>query len=94
MNFNEEGILDSNNGSRLKSANKEAGTRCMHGVVDDHSPYASVNIYNDEAAECVTQHLIDTNQHYGSYGLGIKRVLSDNGSSYKSKKFAAACTIP
>ena len=90
-NFNEEGIMDSTNGSRSKSANKGAYSQCMHVAVDDHSRYASVSIFDDETADSVTQHLIDTYNFYASQGIVIKRVLTDNCSGYKSKKFADAC---
>ena len=90
-NFNEEGIRTDENGNRHKSANKAAGTQCMHVAVDDHSRYATVSVIEDETAESVTQHLIETYQHYASRGIVIKRMLIDNGSGYKSKMFAEAC---
>lgn len=90
-NFNEEGIRTSDRGKRSKSAIKGAGSQCMHVAFDEHSRYASVSIFEDEIAESVTQHLIDTYQHYGSQGIVIKRVLTDNGSVYISKMFADAC---
>ena len=58
---------------------------------DDQSRYASVSIFDDETAESVTQHLINTYIYYASQGIVIKRVLTDNGTGYKSKKFADAC---
>ena len=76
---------------RHKSANKGAGSQYMHVAVDDHSRYATVSVFEDETAESVTEHLIQTHQHYTSQGIVIKRVLTDNGSGYRSKKFADAC---
>ena len=84
-NFNEEA------GIRHKSANKAAGTPCMHVAVDDHSRYATVSVLEDETAESLTKHLIETYQHYASKGIAVKRVLTDNGSGYRSKMFAEAC---
>ena len=55
-NFNDEGVRDCNTGNRLKSANKVAGSPCMHLAIDDHSRYASVSIMEDETAESVTKH--------------------------------------
>ena len=54
-NFNEEGVMDFNTGNRHKSANKVAGSRCMHIAIDDHSRYASVIIMEDETADSVTK---------------------------------------
>ena len=63
----------------------------MHVAIDDHSRYASFSIMEDETAESVTKHLIETYQQYAARGILIKRVLTDNGSGYKSKMFAEAC---
>ena len=90
-NFKEDGIRNSPNGNRHKSANKAAGSEYMHVAVDDHSRYASVSILEDETAESVTKHLIDTYQQYATQGITIKPVLTDNGSGNKSKMFAEAC---
>ena len=45
----------------------------------------------DETAASVTKHLIETYQQYAVGGIIIKRVLTDNGSGYKSKMFKEAC---
>ena len=90
-NFKEEGIRDFSTGNRHKSANKAAGTRCMHVAVDDHSRYATVSVLEDETGESVTKHLIETYQHYSSKGIAVKGVITDNGSGYRSKMFAEAC---
>ena len=89
-NFKEEGIRDCSTGNRHKSANKVAGSQCMQVAADDHSRYASVRIKKDETAESVTEHLIETYLQYAACGIVIKRVLTDNGSGYKSKQFKEA----
>ncbi len=60
----------------------------MHVAVDDHSRCPTVSIFEDETADIVTKHLIETYQAYASRGITIKRILTDNGSGYKSKMFA------
>ena len=45
----------------------------------------------DETAKNVTKLLIETYQKYAARGIAIKRVLTDNGSGYTSKKFKEAC---
>lgn len=77
-NYHEEGIRDEKNVNRYKSANKGAGTQCLHVAVDDHSRYASVSVMADETAESVTKHLIDTYQDYASRGTKIKSILTYN----------------
>ena len=83
-NFNEEGVRDFNTGNRHKSANKVAGSKCMHVAIDDHFRYASVIITEDETVDSVTKYL----HKYDARGTLINRVLTDNGSGYKSKMFA------
>ena len=90
-NFKEEGIRNAGIGNRYKSRNKAAGSQYIHVAVDDHSRYATVSVFEDETAESVTQHLIDTYNYSASQGIVIKRVLTDTGSGFKSKKFADAC---
>ena len=38
------------------------GTQCIHVAVDDHSRYATASVMEDETAESVTKHLIETYQ--------------------------------
>ena len=92
-NFKEEGIRNADIGNRYKSRNKAAGSQYMHVAVDDHSRYATVSVLEDETAESVTKHLIDTYHHYAARGIVMKRVLTDNDSGYISKRFAEACKM-
>ena len=74
--------MDYNIGNRHKSTNKVAGSQLTHVAVDDHFRYASVSIMVDETEESITKHLIE----YSARGIVIKRMQTDNGSGYKSKK--------
>ena len=85
-NFKEEGIRNADIGNRYKSRNKAVGSQYMHVAVDDHSRYATVSVLEDETAESVTKHLIDTYHHYAARGTVIKRVLTDNGSGVEVEK--------
>ena len=62
----------------------------MPVAIDVHSRYATARVMEDETAESVTKHLLETYQFYASKGIDVKRVLTDNGSGYKSKMFADA----
>ena len=93
LNFNEEGVRDCSSGNQQKSANKVAGSKCMDIAIDDHSRYVSVSLMEDETAESVTKHLIETYQQYAPSCTVIERVLTDNGSGYKLKQFKEACEI-
>ena len=65
QNFKEEGTRNCSTSNRHKSANKVAGSNCMHMAVGDHSCYASASVMEDETAESITKLLID-------YGSGYK----------------------
>ena len=52
----------------------------MHVAIDDYSRYATLSVLEDETAESVTKHLIDTYHHYAASGIVMKRVLTDNVS--------------
>ena len=89
--YNEEGTRYEETVNRQKSANKAEGTQCVHIAVDDHSRYATASVMEEEKAESVTKHLIETYQFYATKGINVKRVLTENGSGYRSKFFAEAC---
>ena len=93
-NFKKEGIRNSGNGNRHKSANKSSGSQCTHVAVDDYSRFASVSILVDETAARVTKNLKETYQCYASISNVIKRVLTDTISWYRSKMFAEAWQTP
>ena len=52
---------------------------------------ATESVLQDETAESVTKHLIDTYQHLAPKGIVTKRELTYNSSRYRSKMFAEAC---
>ena len=88
QNFNEEGIRNFRTANRHRSANKVAGSHCMHIAVGDHSRYASASIIVGETVANITKHLISMPP---PAAYTVKRVLTDNGSGYKSNMFAEAC---
>ena len=59
----------------------------MYVAVDDHSRNAIMRVLEDEIAESVTKHLIETYQHYASKSIVVKRVFTDNGSGLQIKNF-------
>jgi transposase InsO family protein len=67
--------------------NPGAGWSYAHVAVDDHSRYAQVELRSSEQAIdtiSFTQRVID---HYAAQGTPIQRILTDNGSSYRSHAF-------
>jgi len=60
------------------------GTCFLHTVIDDHSRVAYVEARNDETKETATEVLKNAVAWFAERGVTVKRVLSDNGSCYKS----------
>ena len=67
------------------------GTTYLHTVIDDHSRVAYVEAHDDETKETATQVLRNAVAWFAERGVTVKRVLSDNGSAYKSHLWQATC---
>ena len=71
--------------------NPLVGTAFIHTVLDDHSRLAYSEIHADETTETAVSVLRNAAAWFAARGVRIERVLSDNGSCYRSKLWAAAC---
>ena len=71
--------------------NRGAGVESLHVAVDDHSRLAFACLLPDEKIPSVLSALHQALDFYKAHGITIQRVLTDRGSSYRSKLFAAAC---
>lgn len=78
-------------GSRAERSNGRPGWECVHVCVDDASRVAFTAIHRDETAASATAFLRDAVAYYESLGVRVERVMTDNGSCYTSRAFAAAC---
>jgi transposase InsO family protein len=67
------------------------GTAFVHTVVDDHSRVAYAEICADEKATTAIGVLERATTWFAERGVTVERVLSDNGSAYKSHAWADAC---
>ena len=63
----------------------------VHVAIDDHSRLAYVEELADEAPETTAGFLRRAWRFYAGHGISIERVLTDNGTCYRSLSFAAAC---
>jgi transposase len=68
------------------------GTAFVHTVIDDHSRVAYAEIHDDEKAATAIAVLRNAVAWFSARGITIERVLSDNGSAYKSYAWRDACT--
>jgi hypothetical protein len=60
------------------------GTCYLHPVIDDHSRLAYVEAHDDKTKETATQVLRNAVAWFAERGVTVQRILSDNGSCYRS----------
>lgn len=64
------------------------GWTVVHIAVDDHSRLAYVEELPDEFGPTAASFLARALVHFASHGIGVRRVMTDNGSPYVSRAFA------
>ena len=67
------------------------GTCYLHTVIDDHSRVAYVEAREDETKETATAVLHNAVAWFADRGVTVRRVISDNGSCYKSYLWRDTC---
>jgi transposase InsO family protein len=67
------------------------GWEFVHVAIDDHSRVAMARVFPDEKKESAVAFLDAVFSYYRSLGITISRVMTDNGSCYRSKAFIRAC---
>ena len=78
-------------GHRTPSRHPRLGTAFVHTVVDDHSRIAYAEIHDDEKAVTAIGVLERAVAWFAARGVTTERVLTDNGSAYKSHAWRDAC---
>ncbi len=68
-----------------------AGWEMLFVAIDDHARIGFTGMYPDEKWPQAVQFLRNSVAYYASLGVKVRRVLTDNGSAFRSKQFAAAC---
>jgi len=74
-----------------QSNSRGVGWEFVHVCVDDASRIAFTQIKPDEKAVSAVDFLKAAIAYYKSLGVTVARVMTDNGSCYKSHAFAKAC---
>ena len=69
----------------------KAGWEYLFVAIDDHARLGFTDMYPDEKKASAVQFLHNTTAYFRSLGVRPKRILTDNGASFRSKEFAAAC---
>ena len=70
---------------RNKHYNPVLGTAFVHTVLDDHSRVAYAEIHDDETAGTAIGVLRRAVAWFAARGVTAERVLTDNGSAYRSR---------
>ena len=60
-------------------------------AIDDHARVAFTDIHPDERVPSAMQLLQDAVTYYARLGVSVKRLLTDNGSAFRSRAFGALC---
>jgi len=74
-----------------QSNNRGVGWEFVHVCVDDHSRLAFSEIHPDETKQSAVPFLKAAVAYYADLGVTVSRVMTDNGSCYKSHAFRDAC---
>lgn len=76
---------------RHPNVTRGVGWEFVHIAIDDHSRVATAEIFPDEKKESAVAFLLNVVAYFKRLGVTIDRVMTDNGSCYRSKAFAKAC---
>jgi transposase InsO family protein len=68
-----------------------AGWQALHVAIDDHSRLAFSRMLPNQQGQTAIAFLHAALAFYAQHGITIRRLLTDNGSCYRSRHFRAAC---
>jgi transposase InsO family protein len=77
-------------GSRKGQA-RGIGWEYVHVCIDDATRIPYVEVLSDEKGKTAVGFLRRAIAHYASYGIKVERMMTDNGSAYRSVVHALAC---
>jgi transposase InsO family protein len=72
---------------------KTVGWEFVHIAIDDATRLAYVEVLADEKAATAVGFLRRAVAHFHSYGITVERLITDNGSPYRSTVHAIACRV-
>src|SRR5215831_1516034 len=77
--------------SNLRSRGQGPGWEYVHVCIDDASRIAFSQVMKNEKRGCAVAFLKAAVAYYATLGVTVERVMTDNGSCYKSFAFQNAC---
>jgi transposase InsO family protein len=72
---------------------KSVGWEYVHVAVDDATRLAYVEVLADEQAATAVAFLRRAVAYYAAHGITVQRLITDNGSAYRSAIHAIACRL-
>ena len=89
-----DGIGHRITGRRRGAVNRHHGIgwECLHVCIDDASRLAYTEILPDERKESAVGFLERALTWFARHGVTVERVMTDNGSCYRSEAFRQACS--
>jgi transposase InsO family protein len=78
-------------GTRQGTRSRGAGWEFVHVCVDDATRLAYVEVLGDEKAKTAIGFLRRALAFYAAHGIEVERLMTDNGSAYRSIAHALAC---
>jgi transposase InsO family protein/transposase-like protein len=70
---------------------RQVGWECVHVAIDDCTRLAYAEVLPDEKTATVIAFLRRTIAFYRRHGIHVERLMTDNGSAYRSALHAIAC---
>jgi len=80
-------------GKRIHGSSRspiKAGWEYLFVAIDDHARIAFTDMYPNETKASAAQFLQNTVAYFRALGVRPRRILTDNGSPFRSKEFAEA----
>ncbi|WP_441232939.1 IS481 family transposase [Bradyrhizobium sp. 930_D9_N1_4] len=77
---------------RQMGESRGAGHEFVHVAIDDASRLAFSQIRQDQKKESAIAFLKEAVTYYRSLGMKVTGIMTDNGSCYRAKAFARACS--
>jgi len=68
-----------------------AGWEFLFVAIDDHARLGFTDLYPNERQASAVQFLHNLVAYFQSLSIRVRRVLTDNGSAFRSRRFALAC---
>jgi transposase InsO family protein len=96
VDIKKQGKIPDGGGWRVHGRDRMTGSRrhrgdgfdFIHAAVDDRSRVAFAEILPDERKETASAFISRAIDYFASLGVTVERVLTDNGSCYRSRDFA------